>query len=251
VGMDNTFSRWWSALSFVSLLCMVGPGAHAQPAYPETKSGGQASPAIQPVRAPTWGLHGMVLFGGSDGLFASHLPMFHSPHDYHVVIALQVASPEVDAAMRARLARAPALWTLVPEKFELVRLAPNAANPLTEFKADIVEGHFERGGKAVYSNVTVHILRTERFVRIDPNAQSSTSARYLPIGRGHTWFLVKEVRARPDFDHVVMLSTTHPPAAITVSVHGVARPADSAITALLSPRESVIGTVYYDTEDLQ
>ena len=138
----------------------------------------------------------MVLFGGADGLFTSHLPMFHAPHDYHVVIALQLPT-EIEAAMRTHLSKAPALWTLVPEKFELARLAPGAAHPLTEFKADIVEGHFERGGKTVYSGVVVRVIRTKRFIQLDPNARSASTAQYLPIGQGRTWFLVKEVHAAP------------------------------------------------------
>ena len=54
--------------------------------------------------------------------------------------------------------------------------------PLSELKSDIVEGHFERGGK---------------------------------------------------------------------TIHGVARPTNSSLKTLMSTDESIIGTVYYDTEDLQ
>ena len=147
-------------LASLAWLCGGLAIAHA-PALAST-SKGQGTTAAPAARPPTWGEHGMVLFGGSDGLFASHLPMFHAPHDYHVVIALQIASPAIDAAMRKRLAAKPALWTLVPEEFELARLAPGATNPLTQFKADIVEGHFERGGKTIHSGVIVRVLRTDR-----------------------------------------------------------------------------------------
>ena len=246
----NAVIRASAGLLFALLMLTCACVAGAQ-SGPVTRVSHSPAPATLGKPPPTWGLHGMLLFGGADGLFGSHLPMFHAPHDYHVVIALQLASPAIDAAMRARLASAPALWTLFPEKFELARLAPGAANPLLTFKADIVEGHFERGGRTIYPGVVVRVIRTECFVQLDPHARPAATAHYLPVGQGRTWFLVKEVDARPDFDHVVMLSAAHAPAAIDVPVHGIARPADSAIQSLLSAPSKLVGTVYYDTEDLQ
>ncbi|WP_373990514.1 hypothetical protein [Duganella sp. BuS-21] len=49
------------------------------------------------VRDVTHGEHGMVLFGGKKGLYASHLPMFHAPHDYQVILQLHVADAATDA----------------------------------------------------------------------------------------------------------------------------------------------------------
>jgi len=243
---DKIIAGAGAGLAFALLL----GGASAAGAQMPAMSPMQPAGATATSRPATWGLHGMVLFGGADGLFASHLPMFHAPHDYHVVIALQLP-PEIDAAMRTRLASTPALWTLVPEKFELARLAPGAAHPLMEFKADIVEGHFERGGKTVYPGVAVRVIRTERFIQLDPDARSATTAQYLPVGQGRTWFLVKEVHARPDFDHIVMLSSLHSPSSINVPVSGISKPADSAIESFLAPGAHVVGSVYYDTDDLQ
>jgi len=59
----------------------------------------------------TWGEHGMALFGGKAGLYASHLPMFHAPHDYQVLLQIHIADPKVDAALRRRLDGKTALWT--------------------------------------------------------------------------------------------------------------------------------------------
>ncbi len=248
---DNLIARVCAGLMLALLAIVLALVAGAQATAATSVPGSPAAASTQGKPPASWGLHGMLLFGGADGLFASHLPMFHAPHDYHVVIALQLASPAIESAMRARLAGTPALWTLVPEKFELARLAPGAANPLVTFKADIVEGHFERGGKTIYPGVFVRVIRTERYVQLDPHARTGATAHYLPIGQGRTWFLVKEVDARPDFDHVLMLTTSHAPAAVDIPVHGIARPADSAIEALLASPSRLAGTVYYDTEDLQ
>ncbi|MCT8988416.1 hypothetical protein [Shewanella phaeophyticola] len=43
------------------------------------------------------GLHGMLLFGSQYGLFASHLPMFHQPHNAQVVFKLSFADPKIQA----------------------------------------------------------------------------------------------------------------------------------------------------------
>jgi hypothetical protein len=94
----------------------------------------------------TYGEHGMALFGGKEGLYASHLPMFHAPHDYQVILQVHVADAATDAALRQRLDGETTLWTVAPEKFELSRLAPSAAVPLRQFKADLVQGHFEQRG---------------------------------------------------------------------------------------------------------
>jgi len=99
----------------------------------------------------TWGEHGMALFGGKAGLYASHLPMFHAPHDYQVILQVHVADAATDAALRKRLDGKTALWTIAPEKFELSRLAPSAAAPLRQFKADLVQGHFEQGGATQFA----------------------------------------------------------------------------------------------------
>jgi hypothetical protein len=41
-----------------------------------------ASPDVTPPPGtPRLGTHGMVLFGGHDGLYGYHLAMFHAPHD--------------------------------------------------------------------------------------------------------------------------------------------------------------------------
>ena len=48
----------------------------------------------------TDGVHGMALFGGKDGRYAAHLPMFHAPHDYQVLLPIRLADKAKDAAPR-------------------------------------------------------------------------------------------------------------------------------------------------------
>jgi hypothetical protein len=210
-----------------------------------------ADAAASAPTGPSWGLHGMLLFGGPDGLYASHLPMFHPPHDRQVVFALRLADATLDKQLRRDLGARPAVWTLVPEKFELARLAPAAANPLTSFKGDIVEGHFERDGVTRHQGVTVQVLRVERFQPLDAGAVPGRKAHYRSVGAGNTWFLVKDLGARPDFDHVLAVRGPRKPAPIELDVSGIAQPADAALQRRLPRGDKLLGTVYFDTADLQ
>ena len=202
----------------------------------------------------TYGEHGMALFGGHDGLYAAHLPMFHAPHDYQVLLQLHIADPKTDAALRRRLDGKPLLWTLSPEKFELDRLAPQAAQPLTQFKADLVQGHFEQNGKTQFAGATVVIDKVLIYRQLSPEQKTSASARYLSIGKGRQRYLVKEIDSRPDFDHIVSYRAKKhaPEEAISIAKPGLAEPDTQTLAAALHLQAGAIrGTIYYSTDDLK
>lgn len=50
-----------------------------------------AGAAVAAPQGVTHGTHGMALFGGKDALYTSHLPMFHAPHDYQLVLQVSGA----------------------------------------------------------------------------------------------------------------------------------------------------------------
>ena len=176
--------------------------------------------------AATFGTHGMVLFGGADGLYASHLAMHHAPHDYQVVLRVRLADARLDARLRARLQERIALWTLDPEKFAIDRLAPGAADPLRSFKATVVLGHFEQDGVAQHAQASVVIEEVLHFRRLPLQARRATAASYLQIGQPERRYLVKLIESRPDFDHIFALDT---------------RPGQGRM----------LGTIYYNTDDLR
>lgn len=202
----------------------------------------------------TYGEHGMALFGGKDGLYASHLPMFHAPHDYQVILQVHVADPATDAALRKRLDGKTTLWTIAPEKFELSRLAPQAASPLRQFKADLVLGHFEQGGKTQYAASTIVVDKVLMFRKLSPEISASSTSTYMQIGSGKQRYLVKQIDSRPDYDHI--LSYRAAPGASTGSITLIKQalreptPAELA-TALRTRRDAIKGTVYFYTDDLK
>jgi len=200
----------------------------------------------------THGMHGMALFGGTQGLYASHLPMFHAPHDYQVVLKIRLADQAQDKALRARLNGKTALWTLAPEKFEIDRFAPGAANPLAGFKADLVLGHFEQGGATQYAGAGIIVEQVLLYRQLSAAAAQAPTARYIQLGTARQRYLVKEVDSRPDFDHIVAITAARKASTGPVSIARQALEQSSA--ALLQralPGAKVIGTVYFSTEDLK
>ncbi|WP_229208171.1 hypothetical protein [Duganella sp. Root198D2] len=202
----------------------------------------------------TYGTHGMALFGGREGLYASHLPMFHAPHDYQLILQVHIADPATDAALRQRLDGKDALWTIDPEKFELSTLAPDAKTPRKEFKADLVQGHFERGGSTQYKAAKVVIDKVLVFRQLDDKPGNASMSRYMQIGSGAQRFLVKEIDSRPDFDHIV--SYTAAPGAPTASVQvrkwGMKAAGNDALAQALKANMAALGgTIYFETEDLK
>ncbi|MDC8759696.1 hypothetical protein [Janthinobacterium fluminis] len=205
----------------------------------------------------SWGEHGMALFGGKEGLYASHLPMFHAPHDYQVVLQFHLADAALDAALRRRLDGKTALWTIAPEKFELDRLAPRAPSPLTQFKADLVLGHFEQQGKTEYAGATLLIDKVLLFRRLSAAPRGKATASYRQIGGGRQRFLVKDIDSRPDFDHIVAFTTAAnaPAGAVAVPKQALQQPGDKALAAALRAAlgtpATIHGSVYFYTDDLK
>jgi hypothetical protein len=158
--------------------------------------------------SPGWGSHGMAVFGGNEGLYASHLPMFHVPHDAQVVFRFHLKDPATDIALRRTLTSKPELWTLDPEKFDLHRFEPGHTNPLKQFSARFVQGHFERDGKERYLNQTVVVDEIIIFQRLSFTPRVESKGRYRVIGKGLERFVLKEIDRRPDFD---LIATLKPP----------------------------------------
>lgn len=174
----------------------------------------------------TVGTHGMVLFGGAEGLYASHLPMYHAPHDFQTVLRVRLADGAHDAALRARLEQQITLWTLDPEKFALDRLAPAASAPLKAFKASIVLGHFEQGGTLYLRDAQFLIDEVMHFRQLPMHVRAAPLASYLQFGQPQRRYLVKLIESRPDFDHIFAVDT---------------RPGQGRM----------LGTIYYNTDDLR
>lgn len=204
------------------------------------------------------GVHGMVLFGGQHGLYASHLPMFHAPHDHQLVLQVALADGTLDRQLRDILAREPARWTLVPERFDLLRLFDDGPARLRYFVADVVQGHFERGGTLRHARVPVVVQQVLLHRRLRPPLPAAAPrSEFVVLGQGHERFALKLIDSRPDFDAIVALRahglTTRPqrfsiakPNLGPPSTPALARAASQALGATVQVR----ALIHHETDDL-
>ena len=110
-------------------------------------------------------VHGMLLFG-NDKIYLSHLPMFHSPHDYQAILEAELSQSAKKIYLQAKKSNpSETVYTLVPEVFVL----PEMVNNQKTFKAKIFQGHFERGGTPITESITVKVSEIVYFKKFDPN----------------------------------------------------------------------------------
>lgn len=224
--------------------------------------------ATTTMTASAWGSHGMAIFGGNEALYASHLPMFHAPHDYQVILRFHLQDAANNSALKQALASKPELWTLDPEAFDLQTLAPDASRPLKQFSATLVQGHFERNGQPRFLKQRVivdEVLLFRSLSRFATSQATPSAGRYYLIGRGKEQFLIKEIDRRPDFDLILALPTgTAAPTGrsarpgfqasaqlagqITLPSPGLQAPTAADWQKLLS---TLPVTLYFETDDLK
>lgn len=151
-------------------------------------------------------VHGMLLFGNGP-VYLSHLPMFHSPHDYQLLLEVEMVKTGTDPLatyVEDRRVTGEKIYTVVPETFVLTELfTPANAPQRKSFKADVVRGHFERGGAEFISNVTFKVKRVVFSKKFQPNAAQLPNLQYLVFGNAKELFAAHVVTKKPDFDHVV------------------------------------------------
>jgi hypothetical protein len=210
------------------------------------------------ARSASYGQHGMVLFGGKDALFASHLPMFHAPHDAQVVLEIDIGDAKIAQAVRMALQAKPNLWTLNPEAFALSDLRNGK---LASFQAELVRGHFERGGEMMFKAVQVQVKRVIFQAMLSSLNSTKSFANYQIVAVDDTAFMFKHIDQRPDFDHIVRLDLTGKksltesiPIVLKLPIAGVDQPSSERLQALLDQAgvaAKVAEQIYFETGDLR
>lgn len=145
--------------------------------------------------------HGMMLMG-SEIIYASHLPMFHSPHDYQIISVLELSKDDQAKYILDKKKHPDELiYTIEPETFVL----PEMINHTKTFKANIYRGHFERGGEKFLENITVKISQVIYYKQFDKKSIKPKNLQYLLFGNAKEQFLVHRISARPDFDENIAI----------------------------------------------
>jgi hypothetical protein len=148
-------------------------------------------------------VHGMLIFG-TDNVYASHLPMFRSPHDYQIIIELTMDN-SAKKKFVADQAKNPqyTTYTIEPERFVL----PDIIAKLGSFKANLYRGHFERGGQKIAENITVTIKKVVYFKKFDATETKKDSAVFLVFGSTKEQFAVHKISNKPDFEQILQVKT--------------------------------------------
>ncbi len=168
-----------------------------------------------PGATDTTGLHGMLLVG-ADPVYLSHLPMFMAPHNYQVILKVSL-DDDVSAKLRnfrAHFGR-DAFFTVAPETFAITDLSPDdPTQPArTEFRADVVKGHFEHGGDVIAASTPVRVEDVVYFRELAPAGSVEESGRadleYLLFGDAdRELFLAHRITQPPDFDQVLLVTVS-------------------------------------------
>lgn len=146
-------------------------------------------------------VHGMAVVG-TKHIYLSHLPMFHSPHDYQVLLEVQLDPASQAEYAKAKTASADELITIVPEAFVLPEMI---AHP-RPFKADLFKGHFERGGIVFIENATVTITKVIYFKKFLATDTAPATSHYILFGNAEEQFLAHQITAKPDFDQLLKVT---------------------------------------------
>jgi len=157
----------------------------------------------EPGDCDTTGRHGMLLFG-EDPLYLSHLPMYECPHDFQVVLEVELDPATRDVLRADRARHGDGMYTFDPVLFPIAELEPHDGVPArTSLEGKLVRGHFERGGRPIATGVRVDVRRVVWFSRLDGEPGPGGAQGYLCFGHGDRVYLAHELRERPSFDQVL------------------------------------------------
>jgi hypothetical protein len=160
--------------------------------------------------------HNMLVVG-QQTVFLSHLPMFSapgdlSPHRFQVILeaSFTKAGSDPQALYFNDRKKHPAtkIYTLNPEPFVLPNLVSKAA-PLGKFSAQLLRGHFEKGGTAIAKAVAVNVRNVIHFREFDPQSEGLQRLTYILFGNGSELFLAHVITKPPDFDQILAIRADH------------------------------------------
>jgi hypothetical protein len=146
-------------------------------------------------------IHGMLIFG-KEQVYASHLPMFHSPHNYQIIIKLQL-SPQQKKKFVTDQQQHPEMttYTIEPERFVL----PDMMKKQKKFKANLYRGHFERGGVKIADSITFTIADVVYLEKFDAVKNDTARNEYIFFGNAKEKFLAHRITRPVDFDQVIQV----------------------------------------------
>ena len=161
---------------------------------------------------PDCAQHNMMMVG-EQSVFASHLPMFESPHRFQVILEVNLTkdggSRNGVYAEDRREHPDTRMYTLAPsEIFVLSRLFNSDDKARrTSFRGTVFRGHLERGGMPIdpLTEVDVNVQRVVYAEEIGPpnGPDRADELGYIVFGRGPEMFLAHRITQPPDFEQLL------------------------------------------------
>lgn len=157
------------------------------------------------ARADKPATHGMLVFG-KQAIYASHLPMYHAPHDYQLLLKIKLVDQgnQEISKLYTGVLDSTKMFTLVPEKMDLTQIIDGTK---TSFLSTLVEGHFEKGGKALGS-VQVQVEKIIFSKKLDPS-EKEESLDYIYFGEGGEYFAAHLIKGAPSFDSILKMGKAY------------------------------------------
>lgn len=141
------------------------------------------------------GIHGMAVIQVDGTYYASHMPLANSMHAHQVIFSFRLSKDQ--QAKVNTLSKQSALVTLMPERFDLMKLI---SGELTEFSGTLFKGHFERGGQAAIKSVTVTV---EKMMLTTSLAANKNGNYYLLPVSENKGLLVHNIGSGKSFDQIL------------------------------------------------
>jgi hypothetical protein len=162
------------------------------------------------AQADTPSTHGMLVFGNQT-TYASHLPMFHQPHDYQAIFQIELfplprarTLAEFDTAGNYEAALGSDrhdYFSIEPQRMDLTKVLDGS---ITQFKVKLYAGHFERGGQLL-GETRVTITKILLGQKLDGDQEAKTHEDYLVFGQEDEVYAAHLIKERPNFDAIVKL----------------------------------------------
>ncbi|TMP30159.1 hypothetical protein CWB99_03155 [Pseudoalteromonas rubra] len=185
----------------------------------------------------TFGVHGLVMMQVDSKVIASHLPMPRGMHARQFLFEIK-PTPAL-AAILDRLFKSQVLVTFSPTPFELDKLRHGEISVLS---GSVYQGHFERGGNLLGTNVTFEVGKV---ILDEPVAPATNGHFYVrPITQEHCLF-IHRIGHLSSFDQVVQVKCHHRKSAPVLIDSGASLPLNEQVPMPYK----FVKTLYLETQD--
>jgi hypothetical protein len=168
-------------------------------------------------------VHTMLLVGTNE-LFASHLPLYGAPHDFQIIMRVELDPTSKAALIADQQATGETLYTFFPPEMRLDKLAnslrdgtpfPFLDDQTQQIGSTIFRGHAERGGVPIvpFDSALFTATVALHFRQLNANETDPAEAKYLLFGANDENFVAHLIAGRPDFDQFMEVTA---PAGVVV-----------------------------------